>query len=551
MAERKIIVLISGKIASGKTTLAHKLEERFCFKILKTRDAIINQAKKKLKGENPDRTFLQKFGTALDHKDDGKWVLDYFQNDFGFTFENEVFFVVDAIRILKQIEHFRKAYSFSVCHIHLTASEEVLKQRFLSREEVRDLSPDRALAKYEEAKSDPTEQQVHSLSDDADLSIDTELSTEEDVFIRVASFLKLLAPTKNELVDVIVGGQFGSEGKGQIAAHIAPEYDCLVRVGGPNAGHTVYEEPSKHIFHLLPSGSYRNPTAKLLLGPGAVINLDKILEEIATYRIVDELDRSNERLVIDENAIVISQEDIALEQKIRKTISSTGQGVGAATANNLLARLFANDKHKAKHFDKLKPFIGSTFDVLENMYRNNKRVLLEGTQGTGLSIHHGIYPFVTSRDTTVSGCLSEAGISPKRVKKIIMVTRTYPIRVGGTSGPFLSKEIDMETIASRSGKNATDLKRNEKTTTTKTDRRIAEFSWSLFRKACELNSPTDIALTFVDYFSTKNEKARRHDQLTSQTRQFIEEIERCSGVKVSLISTCFDYRAIIDRRNWK
>jgi adenylosuccinate synthase len=188
---------------------------------------------------------------------------------------------------------------------------------------------------------------------------------------------------------------------------------------------------------------------------------------------------------------------------------------------------------------------------LEMMYQNNKRVLIEGTQGTGLSLHHGIYPFVTSRDTTVSGCLSEVGVSPKRVRKIIMVTRTYPIRVGGNSGPFLSKEIDFETIAQRSGKDLSLLKTNEKTTTTKVQRRIAEFSWTLFRKACELNSPTDVALTFTDYFSKSNENIRRYDQLTEQTRQFIEELEMCSGVKVSLISTCFDYRAIIDRRNWK
>jgi adenylosuccinate synthase len=371
------------------------------------------------------------------------------------------------------------------------------------------------------------------------------------VFIRVASFLKLLSPTNNKLVDVIVGGQFGSEGKGQVAAHIAPEYDCLMRVGGPNAGHTVYEEPIKDVFHLLPSGSRRNPNAKLLLGPGTVINLDKLLHEVANYRILDELSKSKKRLIIDENAIVIRQKDIEYEQKIKKKISSTAQGVGSATAYNILARLARNDKHKAKYFSKLEPFLGSTFDELENLYRNNKRILLEGTQGTSLSLHHGIYPWVTSRDTTVSGCLSEAGISPMRVNRVIMVTRTYPIRVGGTSGPFISREIDMGTIAARSGKDAAELKRNEKTTTTKIDRRIAEFSWELFRKACELNSPTDIALTFVDYFSTKNEKARRYDQLTQETRQFIEEIERCSGVKVSLISTCFDYRAIIDRRNWK
>jgi adenylosuccinate synthase len=547
MAERKIIILLSGEIAVGKTTLASKLEERFEFKILKTRDALKALAKKKLKGEEPDRSFFQKFGTDLDKKDNGKWVLDFFQNDFGFSFEKNDFFIIDSVRILKQVEHFRKAYSFSVYHIHLIASQNVLKERFLKRRDISELSQSSALTKYKAIKKDATEQQVNTFSDDADLTIDTGLSTHEDVFIRVASFLRILPPTKNELVDVIVGGQFGSEGKGQIAAHISPEYDCLIRVGGPNAGHSVYEEPSKHVFHLLPSGCRRNQKAKLLLGPGSVINIDKILEEIAKYEIADEF---NKRLIIDENAIIINQTEIELEQKRQKAIGSTAQGVGAATANNILARLNADDKHKAKYFKELAPFVGSTYEVLEKMYRNNKRVLLEGTQGTGLSLHHGIYPYVTSRDTTVSGCLSEAGISPMRVKKIIMVTRTYPIRVGGTSGTFISKEINWETVSKRSGKDLENLKQNEKTTTTKRDRRVAEFSWSLFRKACELNSPTDIALTFVDYISTLNEKARRYDQLTSSTRQFIEEIERCSGVKVSLISTCFDYRAIIDRRNW-
>lgn len=548
MAERKIILVISGAIASGKTTLAQKLEENFRFKILKTRDALETLAKKRLKGTISDRSFLQRFGRELDEANDGKWVLDYFHNDFGFSLSKESLYVIDAIRISKQIEHFRKAYGYIVYHIHLTASTNVLKERFLNREEVRDLSPKQALEKYTEAINDPTEKQVHTLADEADLTIDTELSTKDDVYIRAASFLKLLAPTKNNLVDVIVGGQFGSEGKGQITAHIAPDYDCLVRVGGPNAGHTVYAEPVKHVFHLLPSGSFRNPQAKILLGPGTVINIDVLLHEISKYKITD--DFAN-RLVIDENATIITNADVELEQKVKKTIGSTGQGVGAATANNIIARLFGDSKHKAKNNDKLRPYLGSTFDVLESMYQNNKKILLEGTQGTGLSIYHGIYPYVTSRDTTVSGCLSEAGISPKRVNKIIMVTRTYPIRVGGTSGPFISKEISFDIISTRSGKNAVALKEAEKTTTTKINRRVAEFSWSLFRKACELNSPTDIALTFVDYFSTQNEKARRYDQLTIETRQFIEELERCSGVKVSLISTCFDHRAIIDRRNWK
>lgn len=547
MAERKIILLFSGEIGSGKSTLAKKLEDRFGFKVLRTRDAIKELGKRHLKDEQPDRTFFQTFGDALDKKDGGKWVLDFFQEEFKLSLHNDRLFIIDSVRIAKQIEHFRKAYSFLVYHIHFTASPKLLKSRYLDRGENTGLSRKDATTKYEQAKSNATEQQVSSLADQADLNVDTELSTAEDVFIRVASFLKLLAPTKNELVDVLVGGQFGSEGKGQIAAHIAPEYDCLVRVGGPNAGHTVYEEPIKHVFHLLPSGCHRNPRAKLLLGPGTVINADKLLEEIAKYKVVDEFEK---RLVIDENAIIISQKDIETEDKVKETIGSTAQGVGAATAYNIMGRLYGSDKHKAKYHEKLKPFIGSTFEELETLYRQNKKILLEGTQGTGLSIHHGLYPYVTSRDTTVSGCLSEAGISPKRVNKIILVARTYPIRVGGTSGDFKSNELDMDIIAARSGLDAAGLREREKTTTTGRDRRIAEFSWELFRKACELNSPSDIALTFVDYFSKENEKARRYDQLTPDTRQFIEEIERCSGVKVSLISTCFDYRAIIDRRNW-
>jgi adenylosuccinate synthase len=547
MAERKVILLFSGEIGSGKSTLARKLEERFGFKVLRTRDALKELGQRHLKGNVPDRTFYQQFGEALDKKDGGKWVLDFFQEEFKLSLQNDRLFIIDSVRIAKQIEHFRKAYSFIVYHIHFTASPKLLKSRYMQRDEIHGLSKKAANEKYELAKSNSTEQRVQKLADDADLNIDTELCSAEDVFIRVASFLKLLAPTKNKLVDVLVGGQFGSEGKGQVAAHIAPEYDCLVRVGGPNAGHTVYEEPIKDVFHLLPSGCRRNPRAKLLLGPGTVIDADKLLSEIAKYKVVDEFEK---RLVIDENAILISQDDIATEEKVKETIGSTAQGVGAATAYNIMGRLYGSDKHKAKHHDKLKPFIGSTFEELEVLYRNNKKILLEGTQGTGLSIHHGLYPYVTSRDTTVSGCLSEAGISPKRVNKIIMVARTYPIRVGGTSGDFKSNELDMDVIAERSGLNAADLREREKTTTTGRDRRIAEFSWEMFRKACELNSPTDIALTFVDYFSKKNEGARRYDQLTPETRQFIEEVERCSGVKVSLISTCFDYRAIIDRRNW-
>ncbi len=546
MGERKIILVLSGEICTGKSTLAEQLKSHYGFLHCKTRDGLNYFADQKLKGAAPERDFYQKLGEDLDIAGEGKWVLDYFQYLYEENFAQNNFYLIDSARIIKQIQHIRDAYSYVVYHVHLEASQATLEERFYKRGEIQALSETEQKEKYQKYKADTTEQKVNDLRQEADLIINTDRCNEDDVFIQVASFFRLLAPTTNDLVDVIVGGQFGSEGKGQIAAHISPEYDCLMRVGGPNAGHTVFEKPFKHVFHLLPSGSYRAANAKLLIGPGAVLNLDKILEEIRTFGI------GKDRLVIDENAVIISSKDIEAETQIKENISSTAQGVGVATAGNILARLLGDDKHKAKNFVKeLRPFLGSTHNELEKLFNEGKRVLLEGTQGTTLSLQHGIYPYVTSRDTTASGCLSEAGISPRRVRKIIMVTRTYPIRVGGNSGPFLSNELTMEEISKRSGKDLEVLKKTEITTTTKKDRRIAEFSWSLFRKSCELNSPTDIALTFTDYISVKNEKARRYHNLTEDTRRFIEEIESCAGVKVSLIGTTFDYRAVIDRRNWK
>ncbi|MDO1449510.1 adenylosuccinate synthetase [Rhodocytophaga aerolata] len=544
MGDKKVILVLSGEICTGKSTLTAMLENRFGFKHCKTKEGLYYFAQKHLNGKLPDRSFLQQYGEKLDREGGGKWVLDYFQHQFASDFSSNDLYVVDSVRILGQIQYMREAYSYFVYHIHLEASVQTLEKRFSQRGEDIDLPPDKQLEKYSQYKSDPTEAQVNSLREEADLIIDTDKCNAEDVFIRVASFFRLLPSTHNNLVDVIIGGQFGSEGKGQIAAHISPEYDCLMRVGGPNAGHTVFQKPNNHVFHLLPSGSYRAPNAKILIGPGAVLNLTKMLDEIQSFEI------EKGRLIIDANANIITPKDIELEEKVKEKIGSTAQGVGAATASNIIARLMGEDSHKAKHCNALKHFIGDTAAELEKLYSQNKKILLEGTQGSGLSLHHGPYPYVTSRDTSVSGCLSEAGISPRRIRKIIMVTRTYPIRVGGNSGGFGSIEIDMGEIAKRSGKNEANLLAKEITTTTKRPRRIAEFSWALFRKACELNSPTDIALTFTDYISVVNEQARRYENLTEETRRFIEEIERCSGVKVSLIGTKFDFRAVIDRRNW-
>jgi adenylosuccinate synthase len=162
---------------------------------------------------------------------------------------------------------------------------------------------------------------------------------------------------------------------------------------------------------------------------------------------------------------------------------------------------------------------------------------------------HGGYPYVTSRDTTVAGCLADAGIATTRVRKIVLVCRTFPIRVGGPSGP-MRLEIGYEELSARSGIPIDELKTTEKTTTTKRQRRLAEFDWEQLRRSVLLNGPTDIALTFVDYLSVKNREAFRFDQLTLETLRFVEEVERVSGQPVTLISTNFNWRNVIDRRSW-
>jgi adenylosuccinate synthase len=136
-----------------------------------------------------------------------------------------------------------------------------------------------------------------------------------------------------------------------------------------------------------------------------------------------------------------------------------------------------------------------------------------------------------------------------------MVCRAYPIRVqspdgqGLISGP-MSQEIQLEEISRRSGIPLDELTKIEVTSTTKRKRRIAEFDWALLRKAASLNAPTDIALTFADYLSVENRGARRFEQLSPDTIRFIQEIERVAAAPVSLISTRFHFRSIIDRRSW-
>jgi adenylosuccinate synthase len=435
-----------------------------------------------------------------------------------------------------------------VIHVHLSAPEQELAARY-ERRRSRAVS-DTECSSFEEARADTTERGVEALADFADLVLNTQRYPSEAVLVQVACLLGLFGRDVERLVDVLVGGQYGSEGKGQIASYIAPEYDVLVRVGGPNAGHRVYEDLVPYTFHLLPSGTRVAPQARVVLGPGATLSLTALRQEITDCRL------EPGRLFIDPQALLIEPSDVTFEEEsLRKQIASTARGVGAATARKVLRTAAQPAVRLAKDVEELGPFLRPTREVLEDTYARGGRVLVEGTQGAGLSLHHGDYPYVTSRDTTASGCLAEAGIAPGRVRKTLLVCRTYPIRVqnpdggSGTSGPMVG-ELSWEEIARRSGLPLDELLSQERTSTTNRQRRVSEFDWVLLRKAASLNAPTDVVLTFVDYLAASNRSARRFEQLTPEAHRFIEGITRVAQAPVSILSTGFGFRNILDRRAW-
>jgi len=536
----KQIVILSGHVCAGKSTLAEKLAEEYGFKHVKTWGFIQARAKHL----ELERGQLQAHGERLDKKTKGAWLRDDLQK-IERKEPEDALIIVDSVRHSNQIEHLRKAYRRRIVHVHLLANPKELERRYEERKKTKtDIAE---LKTYAEVLKNPTEAAVDDLEENADIVISSDRSNRKDVVTRVASHLGWYGREYLRLVDVLIGGQYGSEGKGQVASYLASEYDLLLRVGGPNAGHRVKIPGTSQSFTFrhLPSGSFAS-NAPLLIGPGAVMHVPTLLEEIANAKI------GIDRLMIDPQAMTISELDKKREISLKGAIGSTGQGVGQATSRRIIGRGQPHVK-LARDIPDLQPYLKDSCDVLQRLFRAGKRALLEGTQGTGLSIYHGLYPHVTSRDTTVAGCLAEAGVSPTRVRKVIMVCRTYPIRVGSPPQGFsgeISGELTWAEIEKRARFRRGEIARHEVGSVSGNQRRVGEFDWALLRKAASLNAPTDIALTFADYLDKENVNARRFEQLTEPTIRFIEEVERVAAAPVTLISTRFHERSIIDRRAW-
>jgi adenylosuccinate synthase len=531
----RYIIAVSGPVAVGKSALADRLLQRFSSHRISTRQLLIDV------GCRNERVALIETGKRLDAETDGRWVRDGIAR-YVAEHEGKDVILVDAVRTAQQVTHLRETYGAQLVHVHVTAPFEVIKKRYEERGSISDTG-----MTYDQVRADPVEASVWLLDGTADRVVVNDNLEPASLLALAVVGLGLFPLESTPSVDVIVGGQYGSEGKGHVCAHLASDYDVLMRVGGPNAGHRVAYPPYDYIQ--LPSGTQSNVNAKILIGPGATIRPSQMMKEIQECGL-----KGGSRLVIDEQAMIIEEDDAKIEAGPLESIGSTKQGVGVATARKILNRgmepIFGSKVRLAWQHPDLKPYVGSTARYLEDAYAVSMKIMLEGTQGTGLSIHHGSYPHVTSRETTAAGCLADAGISPRRVRKIVMLTRRYPIRVGGTSGP-MGIEIDAQTISDRSGLPLSQIEKTEVGTVSGKRRRIAEFDWEQLRRSASLNGATDIALSFSDYITAENQSATRYDQPSVETHAFIAEVERVANAPVTLISTKFERFGIIDRRNWR
>ena len=292
-------------------------------------------------------------------------------------------------------------------------------------------------------------------------------------------------------VTVVVGGQFGSEGKGKVACILAERSQAAiaVRVGGSNAGHTAYDASGrKQTFRHLPTAALL-PDVLCVLGPGCLIDPDVLRGEL------ERIGLPPQRLRIDPMAFVVTERHSKREAAagIKQRIGSTVSGTGAALVERI--ERLSGDNLARRHPFLCRFVTEPARDILRSALDRGERVIVEGTQGFGLSnLQSPDYPKVTSRDTTAATFVAEAGLSPLDVDEVVLVIRAYPIRVAGDSGP-LPKETTWEDIGRLTGQSHL----LERTTVTRRIRRVAHFDAAVVRAAITANAPTCIVLNHVDY----------------------------------------------------
>ncbi|MEM0262694.1 MAG: adenylosuccinate synthetase [Candidatus Nezhaarchaeales archaeon] len=329
------------------------------------------------------------------------------------------------------------------------------------------------------------------------------------------------------MLTLIVGGFFGDEGKGKISAYISlmKQYNYAVRTGAINAGHTVIFHGKKFRLRTVPA-AFINKNTKLLVPPGALIRLDVFFNEIKELEVED-------RICVDYHTGVIEEIHVDREKQdpILASIGSTFQGVGAAMSDRVLRRL-----KLARDFTELARYLCDVSSLVNRALDLGEKVLVEGTQGTFLSLYHGTYPYVTSRDTTASALLSEVGIGPKKVNEVIVVFKAYVTRVG--EGP-LEGELSRDEVVKRGWV--------EMGTVTGRPRRVAPFNFELAKRSIMLNSATQVAITRLDTLFPEVRGVKTWNNLPSHVKKWIEDVESYIKTPVTLIGTGEEVDETIDR----
>ena len=333
---------------------------------------------------------------------------------------------------------------------------------------------------------------------------------------------------------VIVGAQWGDEGKGKIVDHLASRADVVVRFqGGNNAGHTVVVDGKKVIFHLVPSGMLY-PGKVVLIGNGVVVDLKVLVEELDNFRSMG-ID-FEDRFFISSTAHLIlpyHREIDGLREQLRgdRKIGTTKRGIGPAYEDKvarmglrvgdllypeiLREKLALQLEHKNKYIkdvlggepfslddlydeimklgSKISKYIVDSVELLHSM--KDKKILFEGAQGTLLDIDHGTYPYVTSSNTTVGGVLTGSGVNLSFINEVFGVSKAYTTRVGG--GPFPTELCDEagDRLRDRGG---------EYGATTGRPRRCGWLDMVALRYAAKVNGLTGLIVTKLDVLTGEN-----------------------------------------------
>ena len=402
--------------------------------------------------------------------------------------------------------------------------------------------------------------------------------------------------------DLIVGIQWGDEGKGKIVDRLASQYDMVCRSqGGHNAGHTIWVDGVKFALHLVPSGVL-NPNAINVVGNGVVLSPESIINEMKQFENLEG------RLYISDKAHLNLYYHALIDQakerlKGDKAIGTTGKGIGPAYADKInrtgfrvgellnpaklttsIIEYFEQNRaifdiyeiatpkenellaELVSYKEKLAPFITDTTQLVWKALDDDKRILLEGAQGTMLDIDHGTYPYVTSSATVSAGACTGLGINPKDIGKVIGIVKAYATRVG--NGPFPTEDLGED--GQRLGEQG-----HEFGTTTGRARRCGWFDAIATRYASRLNGCDELALMKldvldgfdevkvcvayevdgkeIDYLPSDLENVtpiyktfkgwdnsigiRKFEDLPATAQEYVKVIEEISKTKVAIIST--------------